>query len=169
MRGVDEPYQEWEQRRPFTTQDGRWVYPLYAPAYGSTPNRIWVFDREVDVSDPDLEYGLAGKHRIAFLDWVGRVVSYTMTNSAWEGQGIATQMFWLADAETEGDLHHAPCSERIGLAGEAFVRATRPEESCNGRCKPVCRNWEAQMNLPEFTSARPLSAWTKIKRLLGFA
>lgn len=162
MREGDGPYQQWEKRPPFTTKDGRWVYPLYAPARASQPNHIWAFTEDVDPTSPDLEYSLRRDYRIASLDWVGRTISIPLTDPAWEKQGVATHMFWLADAETMGDLNHAPCADRVSLAGEAFVRATRPEQACNGKCEPVCRDWEAQVNPPEDTSVRPPSVWAKI-------
>lgn len=135
MRGSDKPYQDWEKRPSFETKDGRRVYPLYAPAYQNQPNHAWAFDTEVDPLDPDLEYSLTARHRVGLLDWDRDRVIYVETGRtrpkmgepSWERQGIATELLRLA-REMHPDLLHAHCRNRVSEAGEAFVRATSPDE-----------------------------------------
>lgn len=168
---MDEPYQQWEKRPPFTTKDGRQVYPLYAPAYASQGSHIRVFDRDVDPADHEVEHSLL-KHRVAFLDWHGRVISHVETDPSWAKQGIARAMLAIARSEDiEPDLRHAPCTQR-SEDGERFVRATDPGEACVGKCERACRDWPSQIGMPGqegvVTSVRPLGWWAKIKALVGF-
>lgn len=175
MRGVDEPYQQWEKRPPFVTKDGRTVYPLYAPAYASHGSHIRVFDRDVDPADYEVEHSLL-RHRVAFLDWHGRVVSHVETDPAWRQQGIARAMLAIARSEDiEPSLRHARCTQRSEY-GERFVRGTDREQACEGNCGSApnreCRDWASQIGMPGqegvVTSVRPLGWRAKIKALIGF-
>lgn len=170
MRGVDEPYQEWERLPSFETKDGRAVHLMYAPAYGGQPEAIWAFDQEVDPGNPDLEYSLARDHRVGLLRWTRSRIDYLATGRevpragepSWEGQGVATLMYRLA-RDIHPDLIHAPCRERT-KDGEAFVRATSPGQACANICGQGCRQRGPKPPKPEPESVRPHSLLNKIMR-----
>lgn len=175
MRGVDEPYQQWEKRPPFATKDGRTVYPLYAPAYASQENHIRVFDCDVDPADYEVEHSLL-EHQVAFLNWRGRVVSHVETVPGWSQQGIARAMLAIArSGDIEPGPHHAPCTQR-SEDGEWFVRGVDPEQACKGVCESgpnsACQDWPSRIGMPGqegiVTSVRPLGWRAKIKAFIGF-
>lgn len=107
---------------------------------------MWVYDIDVDPFDPDIEFSIKTHHRIGFLDWscdkttyveVGRSIA-EVDDLSWARQGIASQMLLLA-RDRSPDLLHAECRDRISIEGEAFVRATNPEQACNNNCGVGCR------------------------------
>lgn len=165
MRGVDEPHWVWEKRPAFDTKDGRRVYPIHTGTDGSL-GQVWVYDTDVDPRNPDLDYSVTKDHRVALLTYSrGRVVyvgtgrnSLRVGEAPWEGQGIASEMFRLAQEESPG-LRHAHCRDRVTQAGEDFVRRTSPEEACRNKCGEGCKQRGPK------PSVRPPSVRERIGRL----
>ena len=76
-----------------------------------------------DIENPD-----GRRHQIGSLTWNQNVIQYVEVNRGWRRQGIGREMLRLA-REIAPTLRHAPCGSRRD-DGEAFVRATDPDQAC---------------------------------------
>lgn len=127
---VDRPWQDWEARPAFKTKDeSRRVHPFYAlGANGERYEGGTIHVHDVEVALEDIGHPPGMRHRIGYLTWNRRTIQYVEVDEAWQRQGIATELLRLA-REVEPHLRHAPCANR-SESGEAFVRATDPDEAC---------------------------------------
>lgn len=126
-------YYSWEKKPSFCAKNGREVWPVYAPGVNGTKNlgsggTIYVHDEDVELED--IEYPPGWRHRVGSLSWYGPPENCAIENvevkDHWQRQGVATQMLRLAREIAPG-LKHSPTHR--SAAGEAFVRATDPQEA----------------------------------------
>lgn len=153
---------------PFTAKNGAVLYPVHlAAAYGDRDGgTIYVYDGQPPSDVQRLGFPHEDATVVGELTWNRKTIQFVAVGSdasgPWERQGIATHMWTLA-REIEPRLRHAPCHERSTDEGEAFVRATSPQEACNNACVPECRH---RGPAPETAPVRPLTMWERITRAL---
>lgn len=152
----------------FEAKNGTPLYPVHIEgAYGSPDGgTIYVYDGPppTDPARMGLRYG--DSLPIASLTWNRKTIQFVQVANEpaapWQQQGVATNMWRLA-REIEPELRHAPCHERSSDEGEAFVRATSPEQACDNHCGEGCRH---RGPTPPQDTVRPLTLWERITRAL---
>lgn len=123
---LGEPWNRWERRPAFTTKHGAQVHPLYTlGANGDRYNggTIYVYDAEVALEDADYPPGL--KHRVGWMTWNADVIVYVEVAEPWKRQGIATEIFRLAQ-EVAPNLRHA---EQRTPEAEKWIATVSPGEA----------------------------------------
>ena len=148
-------WQDWKPRPAFTTKSRGCVYPMYAlGADGERYEGGTIYVHDTEVRPEDVEIPAGAQHRIGFLTWNRNAIQYVEVNSDWQRQGVGREMLRLARVAAPS-LRHAPCGLRNEV-GEAFVRATDPDEACPNRVEEVSR-----------PAARPSGLWHRFRRYLG--
>lgn len=162
-------WQAWERLQPFVAKHGKRVHFVYAlGAHGSTGEGGTIYAHDAEVPLDDIERPPGRRHQIGSLTWNQRVIQNVgvgvVVNDEWPNKGIAREMLRLA-REKEPSLRHAHCRDRTSNSGEAFVRATDPDQACNNECGEGCRKRGPKE--PPIETVRPSGSWARVKGFFG--